>query len=258
MFASLTEIVRYRSLLRNLVARDLKVRYKRSAIGVLWTVVNPLLTMIVFTIVFSYFLRFPLQRFPIFFLCGFLVWNFMAQTTSWSSACFLGYAPLIKKIYVPRVIFVLATVISGVVNLLICLVPLAILMVWMGNPFSVHLLFLPVAIVLVAVFSLGLSLILAPLCVMFVDLAQIYTVVLSAWMYLTPIFYPLESVPPTWRLLVEVNPMVYFVEAFRAPVYAGVAPSLTVLLRGGMAALATAVVGWLVFDRYSDRVAYYV
>jgi ABC-2 type transport system permease protein len=258
VIASTREILRYRSLLRDLVSRDLKVRYKRSALGVLWTMLNPLLMMLVFTIVFATFLRFPLTHFPIYFLSAYLIWNFMAQTTTWSSACFLGYAPLIKKIYVPKSVFVIATVLSGLVNLLISLVPLALIMIALGHPFAQSLLFVPVPLLLTACFSLGLSLFLAPLCLMFADIAQIYAVVLMAWMYLTPIFYPTNIIPEQWRPLVDANPMTYFVEAFRAPIYAGTLPEPAVLLGATISAIVALVVGTLVFRHYSERIAYYV
>ena len=120
---SAREIVQYRTLLANLVARDLKVRYKRSVLGVLWTMLNPLLMMIVFSIVFANIFRFTFEHFVIYFLSAYVLWNFVAQTTSWSTACLIGYAPLIRKIYVPKAVFVLATVLSGLVNLLVSLDP---------------------------------------------------------------------------------------------------------------------------------------
>ncbi|TMB00922.1 MAG: hypothetical protein E6J70_09185, partial [Deltaproteobacteria bacterium] len=139
----LREIIQYRSLLRDLVVRDLKVRYKRSALGIAWTMLNPLLMMVVFTVVFARFLRFPIAHFTVYFLCAFLLWNFVSQTTSWSTACFLGYAPLIRKIYVPKTVLILSTVFSGLVNLLLALVPLALIMVLVGHPFTAKLAFIP-------------------------------------------------------------------------------------------------------------------
>lgn len=258
MLTSLQEIVRYRSLLRDLVARDLKVRYKRSVLGIMWTMLNPLLMMGVFTIVFSQFFRFPLEHFTIYFLSAFLLWSFVAQTTTWSSSCFLGYAPLITKIYIPKAIFVLATVLSGLVNLFISLVPLALIMLVVGHPFHPSLAFIPVPVLLTSLFALGLSLVLAPLCIMFADVGQIYGVLLTAWMYLTPIFYPVDIVPERWRFLVAANPMTYFVQAFRDPIYRGTLPDGSVLMGATLAAVITLAVGWLVFEHYSDRVAYYV
>jgi ABC-type polysaccharide/polyol phosphate export permease len=134
VLADLRELMGYRSLLRELVARDLKVRYKRSVLGAVWTMLNPLLLMVILAFVFSHALRMTMEHFPIFLLSALVLWNFFSQATSWSTACFLSYAPVIKKIYVPRSIFVLATVLAGTVNLLISLVPLAIIMVIFRPP----------------------------------------------------------------------------------------------------------------------------
>jgi ABC-type polysaccharide/polyol phosphate export permease len=258
MFASLRGVVRYRSLLRDLVARDLKVRYKRSALGILWTMLNPLLLMIIFTIVFAHIFRVTVDHFTIYFLSAFVLWNFFAQATSWSTGCLIGYAPLIKKIYVPKSIFVIATVLAGMVNLLISLVPLALIMVVVHHPFSQAMLFLPVPIVLVTLFSLGLSLALAPLSLMFADIVQIYQAVLTAWMYLTPIVYPLNALPDNYRRIILANPMTHLVEAFRTPIYQGTLPSAHVMIAASVAAVGTLLIGWTIFEHYSDRVAYYV
>jgi homopolymeric O-antigen transport system permease protein len=258
VLTSLREIFEYRSLLRDLVARDLKVRYKRSALGIVWTMLNPLLMMVVFTVVFAKFLRFPIEHFAIYFLCAFLLWTFFSQTTSWSTACFMGYAPLIRKIYLPKSVLILATVLSGVVNLLLSLVPLALIMLVLGHPFTMKLAFVPVPIFLTALFALGLSLMLAPLCVLFADISPIYQVLLVAWMYLTPIFYPVDIVPPAYRILVDANPMTYFVEAFRAPIYRGAIPDAGILAGATISAVASVVLGWILFHHYSERIAYHI
>src|SRR5215831_19936242 len=114
----LRELVGYGSLLRELVARDLKVRYKRSVLGVVWTMLNPLFLMLILAFVFSHVLRITVEHFPVYLLSALVLWNFFAQATSWSTACFLSYAPIIRKIYVSHGIFVLATVLAGTVNLI--------------------------------------------------------------------------------------------------------------------------------------------
>ena len=258
MLSDLRELVAYRSLLRELVARDLKVRYKRSALGILWTMLNPLLLMSILAFVFSHILRVTIEHFPIYILSALVLWNFFAQATSWSTACFLSYAPVIKKIYVPQAIFVLATVLAGVVNLLISLVPLAIIMLAFGHHFSPSLAFLPVPILLTTLFSLGISLALAPISVMFADVVPIYQVVLSGWIYLTPILYPLTLLPDHYRRFLVLNPMTHFVEAFRTPIYQGEIPSANVLITSTVAGVGTLLIGWYIFRRYTDRVAYYV
>jgi homopolymeric O-antigen transport system permease protein len=258
MLTNLKELVRYRSLLRNLVSRDLKVRYKRSFLGVAWTMMNPLLMMAVFTFVFSKILKVPVQNFTVFFLSAYLLWNFVGQTSSWATGCLLGYAPLIRKIYVPKEVFVIATVLAGLVNLLLSLAPLALIMIVIGHPFRASLWFLPVPMLLATLFALGLGLLLAPLCVLFADAVQIYQVVLTAWFYVTPIMYPMDLVPAGYRRLVWANPMSYLVEAFREPIYGGTLPSLATIGTASIFSLGTLLVGWLVFERTSDRLAYHL
>ncbi len=258
MLNSVRELMRYQSLIRLLVARDLKVRYKRSVLGIVWTMLHPLLLMVTMTVVFSQVFRVTVDHFAIYFLSAFLPWNFFAQATSWSTGCLLGYAPLIKKIYVPKSVFVIASVLSGMVNLLIALVPLAIIMLALGHPFSSALIFLPVAILLTMLFSLGMSLALAPICLMFVDVAQIYQALLTAWMYLTPIIYPLDALPPEYKQVIVLNPMTHLVEAFRTPIYQGAFPSAHVLITSTASAIGMLVIGWGLFDHYGDRIAYHL
>jgi ABC-2 type transport system permease protein len=258
MRSTLRDVVAYRDLLRHLVARDLKVRYKRSVLGIAWTMLNPLFLMVIFAVVFSQVLRVTVEHFPIYLLSALVLWTYFSQATSWSTACFLSYAPLIRKIYVPKGIFVLATVLSGTVNLLISLVPLALIMLVMGHPFTSALVFLPVPIVLTTFFTLGISLALAPLSIMFADIVPIYQVVLTAWLYLTPIFYPLTALPDEYRRIMVLNPMTHLLEAFRTPIYYGTIPSLHVCVTSTVAGIGTLLIGWYIFRRYSDRVAYFV
>jgi ABC-2 type transport system permease protein len=252
------EVAQYRSLLWTLVARDVKVRYKRSVLGVLWTMLNPLLMMIVFSIVFARVFRFSIEHFTIYFLSAYVLWNFMSQTTSWSTACLLAYAPLIRKVYVPKAIFIIATVLSGLVNLVVSLVPLALLMLFLDHPFHGVLLFVPVAIVIATMFSLGVSFLLAGVCIEFNDVVQIYNALLLAWMYLTPIVYPIDVVPEQFRWLILANPMYAIVETFRAPIYQGVMPDLSIVMRSLAWSVGLLGFGWFVFERRVDRIAYLV
>ena len=258
MLRSIRELFEYRALLKNLVSRDIKVRYKRTVLGVLWTMLNPLLMMIVFSIVFSSVFRFTFEHFTIYFLSAFLLWTFVSQTTSWSTACLLGHAALIRKIYMPKEIFVVATVLSGLVNLLISLVPLALIMVIVHHPIRASVLFLPVPILIAVVFALGVSLLLAGICIEFNDVVQIYQALLLAWMYLTPVIYPLEAVPAQYHWIIRANPMYYLVEAFRQPIFNGTLPSARLVLAGAAWAVGFFVLGWWVFERRADRIAYLV
>src|SRR5947208_804212 len=258
MLRSVREIFEYRTLLKNLVARDIKVRYKRSVLGVLWTMLNPLLMMMVFSIVFASIFKLTFERFTIYFLPAYLLWTFVSQTTSWSTACLLGYASLIRKVYMPKQIFIVATVLSGLVNLLISLIPLAMIMLVVHHPIRATVAFLPVSISLAAVFALGVSLLLAAVCIEFNAVVQIYQALLVAWMYLTPIVYPLEAVPERFRWIIFANPMYYLVESFRAPIYAGTLPDGRAIAWSALWGLGALVSGWWLFERRADRIAYLV
>ena len=256
----MNEIFRYRDLVLTLVARDLKVRYRRSAIGFLWTMLQPLLMMLVFHLVFSALFRFNLPNYPIYALAGILFWNFFSQSIVASMNSLRGNAQLLQKLPVPKIVFPLATVISGVVNLLLALLPLFLLMVVTAGPSSIRpaLLFLPVSILLAALFTLGAGLLLAPLAVFFSDVVELIGVLLSLVMYLTPIFYPKEIVPENLRWIVRFNPVRSILEVFRDPIYQGEIPPITHLsVCIGIAVLAL-VIGAVAFRKSSDRIPFYV
>lgn len=252
------DLYRYRDLVGALVARELKVRYRRSAIGFLWTMLQPLLTMLVFQVVFSALFRFDLPNYPVYALAGILFWNFFNQSIVSSMNSLRGNAGLLQKLPVPKAVFPLATVISGVINLCFALIPLFLLLIVTGHPLRPALAFLPLAILLAALFTLGAGLLLSPLAVFFHDVVELVGVLLTLLMYLTPIFYPKEIVPPQLLWLVRFNPVRSILEVFRDPIYQGEIPPVshfTVAL--GIAVLALALGAWT-FRRSSDRIPFYV
>ena len=183
------EIFRYRDLIFALVSRELKVRYRRSAIGFVWTMLQPLLMMLVLQVVFSSIFRFELDfgNYPVYVLAGLLFWNFFSQSIVASMNSLRGNAQLLQKLPIPKEVFPLATVISGVINLCFALVPLLLILLVTRHPLSPALFFLPVSILLAALFTLGAGLLLSPLAVFFSDGVELIGVVLSILMYLTPI-----------------------------------------------------------------------
>ncbi|MBV8201809.1 MAG: ABC transporter permease [Acidobacteria bacterium] len=252
------EIYKYRDLVLTLVARELKVRYRRSVIGFLWTMLQPLLMMLVFYVVFSELFRFQMAHYPVYALAGILFWNFFSQSIVASMNSLRGNAVLLQKLPVPKAVFPLATVISGVVNLGFALVP-TLLIVWLfEGSLSPALLFLPVSILLAALFTLGAGLLLSPLAVFFSDVVELIGVLLTVLMYLTPIFYPKEILPAKVRWVVRFNPVRSILEVFRDPIQNGKVPPLTHLaVCVGIAALAL-VIGGIAFRRSSDRIPFYV
>ncbi|HEV3459045.1 MAG TPA: ABC transporter permease [Thermoanaerobaculia bacterium] len=252
------EIYKYRDLVLTLVARELKVRYRRSVIGFLWTMLQPLLMMLVFYLVFSELFRFRMAHYPVYALAGILFWNFFSQSIVASMNSLRGNATLLQKLPVPKAVFPLATVISGVVNLLFALVP-TLAIVWIfERTLSLALLFLPVSILLAALFTLGAGLLLSPLAVFFSDVVELVGVLLTVLMYLTPIFYPMDILPAKVRWVVRFNPVRSILEVFRDPIQNGKVPPLAHLaVCVGIAAVAL-VIGGIAFRRSSDRIPFYV
>jgi ABC-2 type transport system permease protein len=252
------EIYKYRDLVLTLVARELKVRYRRSIIGFLWTMLQPLLMMLVFYVVFSELFRFQMANYPVYALAGILFWNFFSQSIVASMNSLRGNAVLLQKLPVPKAVFPLATVISGVVNLLFALVPTLLIVWFFEGSLSPALLFLPVSILLAALFTLGAGLLLSPLAVFFSDVVELIGVLLTVLMYLTPIFYPKEILPAKVRWVVRFNPVRSILEVFRDPIHQGKVPPLAHLaVCVGIAALAL-IVGGIAFRRSSDRIPFYV
>jgi ABC-type polysaccharide/polyol phosphate export permease len=252
------EIYRYRDLVLALVARELKVRYRRSAIGFTWTMLQPLLMMLVLQVVFSSLFRFQLANYPVYAMAGILFWNFFSQSVVSSMNSLRGNSQLLKKVPVPKAVFPIATVASGVINLIFALVPLLLILVITGHPLTPALLFLPVAILLAALFTLGAGLLLSPLSIFFNDIVEMITVILSVLMYLTPIFYPKEIVPQKMRWIVRFNPLRSILEVFRDPIYYGKVPPWSHLTVSCLIVLVALALGAYAFRKSSDRIPFYI
>lgn len=254
----MTHLLRYRDLVWYLVARDLKVRYRRSTIGFLWTMLQPLLTMGVLAVVFSAVFRFEIKNYPVYALSGILFWNFFSQSVVSSMNSLKTNAGLLRKLPLPKAVFPVAAVISGLVNLVLALVPLFGILIATGHPLRPALLFLPLSILLAAAFTLGAGLLLSPLAAFFSDVVELVNVFLVLAMYLTPVFYPREIIPLDYRWVVRFNPLRSVLEVFRDPIYYGKVPPLSHLaVTVGIAALAL-VIGVIAFRRSSDRIAFYL
>jgi ABC-type polysaccharide/polyol phosphate export permease len=259
------EIYRYRDLVLTLVARELKVRYRRSAIGFAWTMLQPLLTMLVLQVVFSslFHTTFTEQgtsaNYPVYALAGILFWNFFSQSIVASMNSLKGNTPILRKLPVPKAVFPLATVISGVINLCLALVPLMLILLVTHHPVGPSLLFLPVSILLAGLFTLGAGLLLSPLAVFFSDVVEMIGVLLSILMYLTPIFYPMEILRNSpYFPLVRFNPVRSILEVFRDPIFRSKVPPLTHVSVCVVIALVALALGAWAFRRSSDRIPFYI
>ncbi len=255
----LRDLVRGRDLLLSLVWRDLTVRYKRSIVGFFWTMLNPLLLMIIFTIVFSAVFRFAgIEHYEIYFLSEYLVFNFFMQTTTQSMASLQWNGMMMKRVRVPKTIFSLSTCLSGLVNLVLSYIPLFVFMFVRGVPIRVTALFLPVAFLVIAMFTVGVSWVLSGLAVFFDDVVHMWAVAAFGLMYMTPIIYPIEIVPARWLWLIRINPLTHLFKLARDPVYWSRLPAPHIFWGSVAVALVAMVAGWLVHQRMSRNFHHYL
>jgi len=253
--SELKELGKYRYLLRQLIRRDILTRYKRSVLGVAWTMLNPLGTMLILSLVFSNLFNAE-GSYPVYILSGILAWNFFAQGTNAAMSGLMWGSGLMKQIYVPRTIFGVSAIGTALVNQLLSLVPLFIVILTTRSPLFVTLFFLPVPIILLAFFTLGIGLILSTLSTYFPDVSEMYQILLTAWMYLTPIIYPETIIPENLIRVFRFNPMYHMVKMFRLSVYEGRLPLMTEFLPALGWAVGMLVLGWIFFTSKSDEYAY--
>lgn len=260
----LRELWQYRELIRNLVVRDLKVRYKNSFLGVAWSWLNPLLMMVVYTIFFTVLLRNTgLPHYPVFLLSGLLPWNFFSESLTSATGSIVSNAHLIKKVYFPREALPISIVFAGLVNFIVALPILFGMMLVFGVRLTPWVLLLPITILIQVIFTVGLTLILSTLNVFYRDTQFILSVLMLAWFFLTPVFYPIETVPQSATLLgvtfnarlwlYRLNPMASIIASYRDLLYWGAPTGLDFLLRTAVTSLIVLAVGCVVFLRYSPR-----
>jgi len=247
---SLVEIYRYRELLKNLVVNELKLRYRRSVLGFLWTMLNPLLMMTVLAVVFSFIMKFNIKAYAVMLISGLLPWVFFSQAVSLALGSVVGKGSLLKKVYIPKTLLPLSAVLSSMINFLLALAPLFLLVVIMGKPLTPALLFLPVSIIFVVLFACGVGMIFACLNVFFRDFTHMTEVIIQAWFYLSPVIYRVEMVPERYRPIFRWNPMAHIIECFRIPIFDGQLPDMITAVTAGTSGLFMCVLGFAIFLRF--------
>lgn len=188
---------KFRPLLSELIARDIKTKYRKSILGVLWTILNPLFMMIVLSVVFSNLFKFDIEYFPVYLLSGQLIFNFFSESTTNAMGAIIANGPLIKKIYVPKYMFVLSRIFSSSINLMASFTALIFVMLAMRVDLHYTVLLVPIPLFFIIFFSMGIGLILSAIAVKFRDIVHLYSVFVTALMYLTPVIYPM-SILPEW------------------------------------------------------------
>jgi ABC-type polysaccharide/polyol phosphate export permease len=258
----MTELVRdtyrYRELIWALAMKELKIRYKRSVLGFLWALLNPALLMAVLTLVFSTIMRFNIPHYAIFLLSVLLPWTFFSQSLSYAVESIVGNGDLIKKVKVAKLVFPMAALVSNMINLFLSLIPLALLVLLMRHPFYWTWLYLPVPLLALTLFTLGMTFFFATANVYYRDVAHILQIVLSAWFYLTPIIYSLDFIPVNYRWIFKLNPMIYVINGFRLAVYYGMLPKAPSIAASFVCGFVSLFIGFAIFRKYQNNFVFYV
>lgn len=256
---SITELLGYKELIRQLVLKDIKLRYRRSYLGYVWSLLNPLLMMLVMVIVFSHVFRFDIPNFPVYLLTGQTLFTFLSESSAAAVSSITGNASLLKKTYVPKTIFTFSKISSSLVNLLFAMVALVLVMLITGVSITWSILLLPVVIVELYIFCLGIGMFLAAMAVFFRDIQYLWGVLISIWMYVTPIFYPVSIIPEAYRWwYIHLNPMYSYITQLRAVIFDGGGLPWDLFLQGSFSAVIALVVGIWVFNRRQNEFILYI
>ncbi len=255
---AITAMQKYRFLIKQLVDRDFKAKYKRSVLGVFWSFLNPLLNMAVQYVVFSNLFKFDIPNFPVYLLCGNVIFSYFSESCGMALTSIVGNASLITKVYVPKYIYPLTRILSSLINLLISMIPLIAVALISGLlPTPAYILALYVFVCL-ALFCLGMGLLLSAAMVFFRDIQFLWGVLTTIWMYLTPIFYPVSILPEGIKGIVEANPLYYYVTFVRTCIMDGVSPEPAMYVQCLLYAIAALVTGAWVFKKNQDKFVLYL
>jgi lipopolysaccharide transport system permease protein len=257
-FPDLKEVWNYKGLLFYLVIRDLKVRFQQTIIGVLWIVLQPLIQMLIFYVIFGILIRIPTDGipYPVFYLSGFIVWQLFLQIVNSSAYSLLGNIGIISKIYFPRLTLPLSTTIGAVIDFVVSFFVLIVFLLSNHYLISSRYLVLPILVLLTMVYALGVGLLFGALMVVFRDTKNLLGFILQVWMFVTPIMYPISIVPEEYRILFYINPLTGFTDAFRW-VFLGTNsfPSITNLAVSSSVAIILLLVGMFYFRSMENRIA---
>jgi ABC-type polysaccharide/polyol phosphate export permease len=249
------QLVRFWPVIQNMVVGELRVRYQRSILGFVWTLLNPLLMMVILSWVFSGLNR-EIDNYSLFLFAGMVPWSFFSICLNDCTVCIIQNESLIRKIYLPKLAFPIARMLIGLTTFVLSLGALFLLLWPLGARFHASMLLLPVAIVLLAMFSLGLGLIVATANTFFRDCGHLVTVVLQAWYFATPILFPITKFPESTQWRLRLNPAYYFIEVFHEVLYKGQWPRIGLLAAAALIAVASLGVGYVIFKSHEDKMVF--
>ncbi len=243
---------RFRPLLVELVERDIKIKYRKSVLGVLWTLLNPLLMMCILAVVFSNLFKFDVENYPVYILSGQVIYNFFNDSTTSALSSIINNASLIKKVYIPKYMFVLSRILSSIINMLASHCALLIVMIVLRSEMHWTMILFPIPVVLLVIFCLGVGLILAAATVKFRDIMHLYSVFTTGLLYLTPVIYPMSLLPGWLAKIVMINPITNYLMMYRDLMLAGTCFSAWSFLLGLIEAAAALLLGLWFFARKQD------
>lgn len=258
MKKQIKELFQFRELLFNLVIYELKLRYRNSILGFLWTILNPLFYLLILAIVFSKIIKFQIPNYTIFLFAGLTPWLMIQQTVTIATASIVNNQALIRRVYVPKMVFPLSNVFSRYIDHAILTLILLVFMTIFKVPFTWSLLFIPVIVLMIFFFSLGLSLITTVAHIKIRDVQHIVAIIFQILFYATPIIYPLDILPSKYQPLLLWNPFFYFVQCFRFPIYYSSLPPSRLFLAALALTVVTFAFGFFLFYKKEKYFVYHL
>lgn len=253
-------IKKYKFLLFQLVSRDFKVKYKRSVLGVLWSLLYPVLTMTVMALVFTNMFKMSTTgvNYLVYLMSGLVIFNYFSEASNLSMSSIVANFSLINKVYIPKYIFPLSKCIFVGINFLLTLIPLYAIIIFTGTPLNIYHLLLPYAFICLFLFTVGLGFILATIAVFLRDMFYIYGVIITLWTYLTPIMYDFSIIPENIQVFFKLNPLYWIIKFVRDIILYDVIPGANVWIYCGLFAVGTLLIGMFIFKKNQDKFIYYV
>lgn len=253
MRTHIENLIKYKDLFYELVKKDIKLKYRNSYLGILWSMLNPLLMMIVLTIIFSAIFKNNIEYFPVYVLTGRLIYMFFSESTNFALDSIINNANLIRKVYVPKYFFPLSRVCSSFIVNIVSIIPIFIVMLVLGMKITWHLPLMVIPVVLLFIFTMGAGLILSTINVFFRDIKHLYSVILTLIMYSMAIFYPIEIIPESYRFIFELNPLYVYLSIFRDVIMNQVLPDAMDLGLSFIYAIISFSVGLYIFYKKQDK-----
>lgn len=251
---------KYSFLMSQMISRDFKVKYKRSVLGVLWSLLQPLLMMSVMALVFSQMFKFRMEgvNYLVYLMSGLVMFNYFSEASSNAMTSIVFNFQLMTKVYIPKYIFPLSKCLFVGINFLLSLIPLLLIVIITGAPISFNYLLLPYVFICLLLFTIGIGFILSTVSVFLRDMFYIYSIILTIWQYFTPIFYDISMLPMYLQKLFKFNPLYQFVTFMRTILLDAQTPSIQSFLWCGLSAIIVFIIGCIVFKKKQDKFIYYI